>query len=33
MNITEIEDSIFDEINGAGVGPGQPAGLEEHLIQ
>ena len=26
-----VEDIILDEINGAGVGPGQPAGLEEHL--
>ena len=33
MDVAEIEDIILDEINGAGVGPGQPAGLEEHLSQ
>jgi hypothetical protein len=33
IDIAEIEDIIFDEINGAGVGPGQPPGLEEHLAQ
>jgi hypothetical protein len=33
MDVAEIEDAIFDEIYGAGVGPGQAAGLEEDLIE
>ncbi len=33
MDITEIKNIILDEIDGAGVGPGQPAGLKEHLGQ
>jgi hypothetical protein len=33
MDVVEIEDIILDEINGAGVGPGQPAGLEENFSQ
>jgi len=33
VNVTEVEDLVLDEVNGAGVGMGKLAGLEEHRVQ